>query len=134
MSLGSKMGRSALKVNDVRVKNKGATLALIFDHHRPVGRQVTYSAELLRVIAPSTDVASHDTLVYGKKGLRITDMYPVGNYAFRITFSDDHDAGIFTYEYLDEISSKKWEVMREYLKRLRQNNKRRAIATTKKLK
>jgi DUF971 family protein len=32
--------------------------------------------------------------------LRILGMKPVGNYAYSITFSDDHDTGIFTLELL----------------------------------
>ncbi len=35
--------------------------------------------------------------------LKILAMQPVGNYAYSITFSDDHDTGIFTLEYLREL-------------------------------
>ncbi len=35
--------------------------------------------------------------------LRIEGMRPVGNYAYNISFSDGHDSGIFTFEYLREI-------------------------------
>ena len=35
--------------------------------------------------------------------LSITGMQPVGQYAYKITFSDGHDSGIYTLEYLREL-------------------------------
>ena len=35
--------------------------------------------------------------------LRIASMRPVGNYAYQISFSDDHSSGIFTLELLRSI-------------------------------
>ena len=35
--------------------------------------------------------------------VRITAMNPVGNYAYQIVFSDGHDTGIYTFEYLQEL-------------------------------
>ena len=35
--------------------------------------------------------------------LGIADMRPVGNYAYLITFSDGHDTGIYTLEFLREL-------------------------------
>ena len=35
--------------------------------------------------------------------LRIRKMGPVGNYAYSIEFSDGHDTGIFTLDYLHEL-------------------------------
>ncbi len=34
---------------------------------------------------------------------RVTAMKPVGNYAYSIVFSDGHDSGIFTFEFLLEL-------------------------------
>jgi len=36
--------------------------------------------------------------------LKIADMKPMGNYAYKITFSDGHDTGIFTLEFLRELA------------------------------
>ena len=36
-------------------------------------------------------------------GVRIRDMQPVGNYAYRIQFDDGHDTGIYTLERLREL-------------------------------
>ena len=35
--------------------------------------------------------------------VRIMGMKPVGNYAYGIEFSDGHDTGIYTFEYLREL-------------------------------
>jgi DUF971 family protein len=37
------------------------------------------------------------------KPIGITDMTPVGNYAYSIAFTDGHDTGIFTLERLLEL-------------------------------
>jgi DUF971 family protein len=37
--------------------------------------------------------------------LVIRGMQPVGNYAYAIAFSDSHDTGIFTLEYLRQIGT-----------------------------
>lgn len=36
--------------------------------------------------------------------LSITGMSPVGQYAYKIAFSDGHDSGIYTLEYLRELT------------------------------
>jgi DUF971 family protein len=35
--------------------------------------------------------------------LSISGMQPVGQYAYKIVFSDGHDSGIYTLEYLREL-------------------------------
>jgi DUF971 family protein len=85
----------------------------------------TVSAELLRAEAPSTDVKGAGVLVYGKRGITITEVMVVGNYAVRVAFSDGHDAGIFPYGYLYELCVDKWPVSRAYIERLRETNRRR---------
>jgi DUF971 family protein len=37
--------------------------------------------------------------------LRIEGMRPVGNYAYAIAFSDGHDTGIYTLEFLRELGA-----------------------------
>ncbi len=34
---------------------------------------------------------------------RVEHMRPVGNYAYNIQFSDGHDSGIYTFDYLVEL-------------------------------
>jgi DUF971 family protein len=42
--------------------------------------------------------------------LGLVSMKPVGNYAYSLTFSDGHDTGIYTFEYLRELGH---EVLRD---------------------
>lgn len=35
--------------------------------------------------------------------VQLLSMQPVGNYGYNIAFSDGHDSGIFTFEYLREL-------------------------------
>lgn len=39
------------------------------------------------------------------KPLKIVNLSPVGNYAYSIEFSDGHDSGIYTLEYLRELGT-----------------------------
>jgi len=42
--------------------------------------------------------------------LGLVSMKPIGNYAYSIVFSDGHDTGIYTFEYLRELGH---EVLRD---------------------
>src|SRR6516165_4637641 len=80
------------------------------------------SAELLRVTSPSAEVQGHSPaerkLVSGKIGVSIREIEPVGNYAVRLTFSDGHSTGIYTWSYLHDLSQRKDELWHGYLKEL----------------
>lgn len=39
----------------------------------------------------------------GKKHIEIENIESIGNYAIRIIFSDGHDTGIYSYDYLVEL-------------------------------
>jgi DUF971 family protein len=62
------------------------------------------TAEYLRTQSPSAEVQGHGPderqLVFGKKNVGISNIVPTGNYAVRLVFSDGHDTGIFTWDYL----------------------------------
>ncbi len=81
----------------------------------------TYSltAEYLRVHSPSAEVQGHSpdqaVLESGKRGVRIKTLDPQGHYAVRIEFSDGHDSGIFTWEYLHELATKHGILWQRYL-------------------
>lgn len=88
----------------------------------------TALAEYLRAFTPSTDgVFGTDRVVYGRRGVKINDMMPVGGYAVRIRFSDGHDAGIYPYDYLYHLTSRehKFRLMRDYIRTLRKQKKSR---------
>lgn len=85
-------------------------------------------AELLRVYTPSTDgTLCTDRVVYGKRKVGIQDLTPIGNYALRISFTDGHNAGIYSYEYLHHLTgpTHKYRLMREYIRALRAQRKSR---------
>ena len=60
--------------------------------------------EFLRVYSPSAEVRGHgpgqEVLQLGKKNIGIKSVEPVGSYAVTLTFSDGHDTGIYSWEYL----------------------------------
>ena len=66
-------------------------------------------AEYLRVESPSAEVQGHGLaqkrLVAGKRAVGIGAIEPVGNYAIRLTFSDGHDTGIFSWAYLRALEA-----------------------------
>jgi DUF971 family protein len=80
------------------------------------------SAEFLRVTSPSAEVQGHSPaerkLVSGKSAVSIRKIEPVGNYAVRLTFSDGHSTGIYTWSYLHDLSQRTEELWDGYLKEL----------------
>ncbi|CCW62941.1 unnamed protein product [Phytomonas sp. EM1] len=93
-------------------------------------KHVTHAlAEYLRAYTSSTDgsYANSNILIYGRRGITIEHVFPVGNYGLRIVFSDGHTGGIFSYEYLYFLtcSENKYGLMRDYIKQLRVKRKSR---------
>ena len=86
------------------------------------GQTFRWSAEFLRVNSPSAEVRGHgpgqETLVTGKRQVAIKAVEPVGNYAVTLVFSDGHDSGIYSWDYLYEIGVGKDKLWRQYMKRL----------------
>ncbi len=79
-------------------------------------------AEFLRIESPSAEVQGHGpdqrVLVAGKRDVAITKIDPTGNYAIRLTFSDGHDTGIFSWDYLHRLGKEYPNRWAAYLKRL----------------
>ena len=78
--------------------------------------------ELMRVYSPSADVQGHgpgqEVLQTGKREVGLTALEPVGNYAVQPTFSDGHDTGIFSWDYLFFLGSQQEDLWRKYEGRL----------------
>ena len=78
--------------------------------------------ELMRVYSPSADVQGHgpgqEVLQTGKREVGLTALEPVGNYAVQPTFSDGHDTGIFSWDYLYFLGSQQDRLWGDYEKRL----------------
>lgn len=88
---------------EIRVKTADKALEIDFDD----GATFRYPAELLRVESPSAEVQGHSpgqkTIVPGKRFVGIAKVEPVGHYAIRIHFDDDHSTGLYTWSYLREL-------------------------------
>lgn len=78
--------------------------------------------ELMRVYSPSAEVQGHgpgqETLQTGKRQVELAGLEPVGNYAVQPAFSDGHDTGIFTWEYLYFLGSQQEQLWKDYESRL----------------
>ena len=90
------------------------------------------SAEYLRVYSPSAEVRGHSdaqrVLQTGKKQVGISNLVAVGNYAIRITFTDGHDTGIYSWDYFKELIDNKQAYWQKYLEDLEAANASRLPA------
>ena len=86
------------------------------------GAQFRIPFELMRVYSPSAEVQGHgpgqEVLQTGKRNLSIAEIEPVGNYAVKPTFSDGHESGLFTWEYLYFLGSEQDALWKQYEDRL----------------
>lgn len=78
--------------------------------------------ELMRVYSPSAEVQGHgpgqEVLQTGKREVTLTGLEPVGNYAVQPAFSDGHDSGIFSWDYLYFLGSRQPQLWADYEARL----------------
>ena len=78
--------------------------------------------ELLRVLSPSAEVQGHgpgqETLQTGKRDVLIANLEPVGHYALKPTFSDGHDSGLYSWDYLYFLCENQEQVWQEHLDKL----------------
>ena len=74
--------------------------------------------ELMRVFSPSAEVQGHSpeqaVLQVGHRLVSIMGLDPVGHYGLRPRFSDGHDTGIFTWDYLRKLSADADSLWRAY--------------------
>ena len=86
------------------------------------GQQFRIPFELMRVYSPSAEVQGHgpgqEVLQTGKREVSLTALEPVGNYAVQPSFSDGHNTGIFSWDYLLFLGSQQDELWRKYESRL----------------
>ena len=80
--------------------------------------------EFLRVYSPSAEVRGHgpgqEVLQAGKRSVEIRSLEPVGSYAVQPTFSDGHNTGIYSWEYLYELGRDQEKLWADYLAKLEQ--------------
>ena len=104
---------------EIRLSKRKDSLFVKFDH----GFETTLSAELLRVESPSAEVQGHGVgqkiTPTGKANVTISALEPVGNYAIRISFSDGHDTGLFSWQILHDYGHRQQQLFADYQERLR---------------
>jgi DUF971 family protein len=87
------------------------------------GAQFRIPFELMRVYSPSAEVQGHgagqETLQTGKRDVELEALEPVGNYAVQPRFSDGHDTGIFSWDYLYFLGSQQERLWQDYADRLK---------------
>jgi DUF971 family protein len=78
--------------------------------------------ELMRVYSPSAEVQGHgpgqEVLQTGKREVTLVELEPIGNYAVKPVFSDGHESGIFSWDYLYFLGSEQARLWADYLQRL----------------
>lgn len=80
--------------------------------------------ELMRVYSPSAEVQGHgpgqEVLQTGKREVDIVSLEPIGNYGVKPTFSDGHDSGIFSWDYLYFLGTQQAQLWEDYERRLQE--------------
>jgi len=103
---------------DIRLHQKSRQLEITFDNDA----HFSLPCEFLRVYSPSAEVRGHgpgqDVLQTGKQEVNIVGIEPVGQYAIKLTFSDGHDTGLYSWDYLYDLGQRHSELWADYLTRL----------------
>ncbi|TWI61236.1 DUF971 family protein [Pseudoduganella lurida] len=102
----------------ITLHNQSRYLEIAFDD----GATFNLPYEFLRVYSPSAAVQGHgpgqETLQVGKRDVGITDLEPVGQYALKPIFTDGHESGLYTWQYLYELGQNQDTLWKDYLARL----------------
>jgi DUF971 family protein len=105
---------------EIKLHQKSRALEIAFAD----GKVFRLTCEFLRVFSPSAEVRGHgpgqEVLQVGKRDVEITAIEPVGSYAVKLVFSDGHDTGLYSWDYLYELGEKQESSWRSYLARLEQ--------------
>jgi len=103
---------------DITLHALSRVLEIAFDD----GSTFRLPFEFLRVHSPSAEVKGHgrgqETLQVGKRDVTIDSLQPVGHYALQLAFSDGHDSGIYSWDYLYELGASQERLWAEYLAQL----------------
>lgn len=103
---------------EIKLHQKSNELEVAFSD----GREFRFTCEFLRVNSPSAAVRGHgpgqEVLQVGKKNVGIVAIEPVGTYAVKLRFSDGHDTGLYSWDYLYDIGVNQDSLWQEYLKRM----------------
>ena len=110
---------------EITLHQESNVLDIAFDD----GSHFSMPVEYMRVFSPSAEVRGHgpgqEVLQVGKKNVSVKAIEPIGMYGIKLVFSDGHDTGIYSWEYLHEIGTKHESNWRSYLARLQSAGKSR---------
>ena len=102
---------------DIRLHSKSRLLEVTFDDE-----VFRLPCEYLRVMSPSAEVKGHgpgqEVLQTGKEEVNIVAIEPVGYYAVRLIYSDSHNSGLYTWDYLYELGTDRMQNWQQYLAKL----------------
>jgi len=119
------MDRKSPRPTDITLHQQSGLFDIAFND----GRSFTLPVEYLRVFSPSAEVRGHgpgqEVLQVGKRNVGVKAVEPVGMYAVKLVFSDGHDTGIYSWDYLHELGTKRDSNWKTYLARLTQAGKSR---------
>ncbi len=103
---------------DITLHQSSHRLEVAFDD----GARFQIPFELMRVYSPSAEVQGHSpeqaVLQVGKRGVGVTALEPVGHYALRPSFSDGHESGLFSWDYLYHLGRDEAKLWADYENRL----------------
>ena len=106
------------KPTDIKLHQKSRVLEIHFED----GFACNLTCEYLRVFSPSAEVRGHgpgqETLQVGKEDVNITEIRPTGHYAVKLVFDDNHDSGIYSWDYLYRLGKNYEDNWQSYLNRL----------------
>jgi DUF971 family protein len=88
------------------------------------GTRFKLPCEYLRVYSPSAEVQGHSpderVLQVGKEDVGIDRIEPVGNYAVCLHFDDEHNTGLYSWDYLYRLGTEYEPRWNAYLDELKQ--------------
>lgn len=100
------------------VHKQSRVLEIAFDD----GAVFSLPFEFLRVHSPSAEVKGHgkgqEVLQLGKRDVLVTALDQVGNYAVQLHFSDGHNTGIYSWDYLYSLGRDQAQLWEDYMRRL----------------
>jgi DUF971 family protein len=104
--------------NNIVVHQQSKVLELSYEN----GNIYRLPFEFLRVLSPSAEVQGHgpgqETLQTGKRDVLIANLEPVGHYALKPSFSDGHDSGLYSWDYLQYLCENQEQLWKEHLDKL----------------
>lgn len=114
---------------EIKLHQKSRLLEIAFSD----GQRFELPCEFLRVYSPSAEVRGHgpgqEVLQAGKKNVEIADVQPVGSYAVKLVFSDGHDSGLYSWDYLHDLGVNQEALWKQYLERLNEAGANREPGT-----